>query len=160
MVNASADVTLPVDPGEAYAAILDLEDADWLPGVRRLRHIGGPREGEGARYEVEAGILGRHLRGVLTCTDATKPKQVVVELEEGLDLKITAKIRKVSGGCHLELAARYSVGGGPLGGVAERASQGAARREVARAVEQFAARFGRKDEEPAPAMARRRSPAS
>lgn len=144
VIEASADVTVPVGAAEAYAALSDLEHADWLPGVKRLRHIGGPAQGVGARYEVEAGLVGRHLRGVLACTEAHPPDRTVMTLEDGLDLVITATVRPVSGGCHVDLVARYSVGNGLTGLAMERASAGPARREVCRAVEQFAAQFGRK----------------
>ena len=82
MIEAKADVTVPVTAKEAYAAITDLEHADWLPGVRGLRHIGGPKQGVGARYEVEAGLVGRHLRGVLVCEQAV-PSKLVVFPDEG-----------------------------------------------------------------------------
>ncbi len=143
MIRVQSDVTLPVPPEEAFAAVADLEHASWLPAVRGLRHVGGPRQGVGARYEVEVGFIGRHLRGVLVCRELESPKRVVVELEKGLELRITVDVAPVSGGCTVNIVARYSVGG-PLGGAVERASQGAARHEVARAAEQLAARFGRK----------------
>ena len=144
MIESSADVTVPVGRDEAYAALTDLEHADWLPGVNGLRHIGGPAQGVGARYEVEAGLVGRHLRGVLVCTEAVRPERTVMTLEDGLDLTITGTVGKVSGGCRVELTARYSVGNGITGLAIERASAGPARREVCRAVEHFAAQFGRK----------------
>jgi carbon monoxide dehydrogenase subunit G len=143
MIEARADVTVPVSQKEAFAAITDLEHADWLPGVRGLKHIAGPKLGVGARYDVEAGFVGRHMRGVLVCEEAEEPKRAVMSLEEGLDLRITLTVKPVSGGCNVELTAHYSVGG-PFSGAVERATAGAARREVARAMEQFAARFGRK----------------
>jgi|HubBroStandDraft_6_1064221.scaffolds.fasta_scaffold00032_48 hypothetical protein len=144
MIETRADVTLPVTPEEAFAVVADIEHADWLPAIRRLRHIGGPSGGVGARYEVEAGLVGRHLRGVLVCTELTPPKRMVLTLEEGLDLTLEVTIRKVTGGCSVVMAARYSVSGRPFAGAVELASQGAARRETARACEQLAARFGRK----------------
>ncbi len=144
MIEARSDVTLPVPPDEAFAAIADLDHADWLPAVRGLRHVGGPRKGVGARYEVEVGAMGRHLRGVLVCAELTPPQRMVMELEEGLELTIRADVRAVRGGCRVDIVARYSVGSGLLAGAVERSSQGAARREVARACEQLAARFGRK----------------
>ena len=144
MIEARADVTLPVPPAEAFKAATDLRQADWLPAVRGLRHVGGPENGVGARYEVEVEIVGRHLRGVLACRESDAPSKAVYELEDGMDLRITIHIRPVSGGCKLELSARYAVGGGPFGGAVERATAGAARHEVARAVENLAARFGRK----------------
>ncbi len=147
MIDARADVTVPVSAKEAFAAVTDLENADWLPAVRGLRHIGGPRSGVGARYDVEVGIIGRHLQGVLVCEELTAPKRLVLGLEEGLDLTITVTITPVTGGCRLDLEACYSVAGA-FGGAVERASSGAARREVARAVENFAARFGRKKDAP------------
>ena len=58
MIEARADVTVPVGPAHAFEALSDLEHADWLPAVRGLRHIGGPKRGKGARYEVEAGETG------------------------------------------------------------------------------------------------------
>ena len=145
MVEAQSDVTLPVPPREAFAAISDLEHADWLPAVRGLRHVGGPRKGVGARYEVEVGAMGRHLRGVLVCEELTPPKRMVMALDGGLELTIEAAVRAVRGGCRVDISARYSVGSGLLAAALERSSQGAARREVARACEQLAARFGRKD---------------
>lgn len=145
MVEATADGTLPVSCTEAFAAATDMEHADWLPAVRRLRHTGGPVSGVGATYDVEAGMLGKHLQGVLVCTEWRAPSKAVISLEEGMDLTITLAFERVSGGCRMTITARYSVGGGPFGGAMERASVGAARREVARAVETFAARFGRKD---------------
>jgi hypothetical protein len=144
MIETRADVTLPVPPEEAFAVVADIENADWLPAIRRLRHIGGPSSGVGARYEVEAGLVGRHLRGVLVCTELTPPKHMVLTLEEGLDLTLEVTIRKVVGGCMVVMSARYSVSGRPFAGAVELASQGPARRETARACEQLAARFGRK----------------
>jgi Polyketide cyclase / dehydrase and lipid transport len=145
MIETRADVTLPVTPEEAFAVIADVEHADWLPAIRRLRHISGSSGGVGARYEVEAGLVGRHLRGVLVCTELTPPKHMVLTLEEGLDLTVEVTIRKVTGGCSVVMSARYSVSGRPFAGALELASQGPARRETARACEQLAARFGRKN---------------
>jgi len=144
MIEARADVTLPVPPAEAFAAATDLRHADWLPAVRGLRHVGGPEMGVGARYEVEVGMIGRHLRGVLVCRESEAPTRALYALEEGLDLSIIIVIKPQRGGCRLEVTARYAVGGGPFGGAVERATVGAARHEVARAVENLAARFGRK----------------
>jgi Polyketide cyclase / dehydrase and lipid transport len=144
MIEARADVTLPVPPVQAFDAATDLRNADWLPAVRGLRHVGGPETGVGARYEVEVGMIGRHLRGVLACRESEAPSRALFALEEGLELTIAIQIRPQTGGCSMEVVARYAVGGGPLGGAVERATAGAARHEVARAVENFAARFGRK----------------
>jgi len=144
MIETRSDVTLPVPPDEAFEAISDLDHADWLPAVRRLRHVGGPKRAVGARYEVEVGFIGRHLRGVLVCDELVAPKRMVMALEEGLDLSITVEVRAVRGGCSVEISARYSIGGGPLARAAEISSQGPARRETARACEQLAARFGRR----------------
>jgi hypothetical protein len=145
MIEARADVTLPVPPAEAFEAATDLRQADWLPAVRGLRHIGGPQTGVGARYEVEVGIIGRHLKGVLVCRESEPPTRAVYALEDGMELSIVITIKPQRGGCRMELVARYAVGGGPfVGGAVERATAGAARHEVARAVENFAARFGRK----------------
>jgi carbon monoxide dehydrogenase subunit G len=146
MIQTRADVTLPVSPEEAFAVVADIEHADWLPAIRRLRHIGGPPGGVGARYEVEAGLVGRHMRGVLVCSELTPPKHMVLVLEEGLDLTLEVSVKKVGGGCSVTMAARYSVSGRPFSGAVEMASQGPARRETARACEQLAARFGRKDD--------------
>jgi carbon monoxide dehydrogenase subunit G len=145
MVEARSDVTVPAPPAEVFAVISDMRHADWLPAVRRLRHVGGPQQGVGSRYEVEVGALGRHLRGVLVCEQFTPPKSLVLGLEKGMDLTIDVAVRAVRGGSRVDIAAEYSVGSGPLSGAVERASQGAARREVARACEQLAAHFGRKD---------------
>jgi hypothetical protein len=144
MVEATADVTLPVGSATAFTAATDLDRADWLPAVRSVTHLGGPRSGRGARYEVEAGLVGKHLRGVLACTEYAAPHRAMFELEDGLDLAVVLEFSEVSGGCRMDVTARYSVGAGPFSGAVERASIGPARREVARAVEQFAARFGRK----------------
>lgn len=146
MIEARADVTLPVPPAEAFAAAIDLRHADWLPSVRGLRHVGGPKTGVGARYEVEVGMVGRHLHGVLICRESDAPTRALFALEEGrrLDLSIIIQVRPLRGGCKLEVTAKYAVGGGPFGGAVERATAGAARHEVARAVENLAARFGRK----------------
>jgi carbon monoxide dehydrogenase subunit G len=144
MIEARADVTLPVPPADAFAAATDMAHADWLPAVRGLRHVGGPTTGVGARYEVEVGMVGRHLRGVLVCREIEPPSRAVYALEDGMELSVVINVVPVGGGCRVELTARYAVGGGPLGGAVERATAGAARHEVARAVENFAARFGRK----------------
>jgi hypothetical protein len=93
---------------------------------------------------VEVGMVGRHLRGVLVCREASPPHRAVFGLEDGMDLTVTVTVTEVSGGCTVELSADYAVGDGPLSATLERASAGPARREVARAAEQFAARFGRK----------------
>ena len=145
MIEASATATLPVPPAAAFAVVSDVENADWLPAVRGVRHVGGPRRAVGARFEVEAGMVGRHLRGILIVKEMSAPKRMVLVLEEGLDLTISIDVKTVRGGSELRVQARYSVGGA-FGGAVERASQPAARREVARAVEQLAARFGREDD--------------
>ena len=115
MIQATSDVTVPAPPDEVFAAVSDLDHADWLPAVRRLRHVGGPRGKVGARYEVEVGALGRHLRGVLVCTELTPPSRMVMELEEGIQLTIKADVRSVRGGSKVEITAKYSVGSGPFG---------------------------------------------
>ncbi len=144
MIEARADVTLPVAPADAFAAATDMGKADWLPAVRGLRHVGGPTSGVGARYEVEVGMVGRHLRGVLVCREIDAPSRAVYALEEGMELTVEIDVVPVGRGCRVEMSARYAVGGGPFGSAVERATAGAARHEVARAVENFAARFGRK----------------
>jgi carbon monoxide dehydrogenase subunit G len=144
MIEASATATLPVAAKQAFAVVGDVSNADWLPAVRGVKHVGGPERGVGARFEVEAGMVGRHLRGILEITEMHEPRRMVLELEEGLDLTVIIELTPVRGGCELRVTARYSVGGA-FGGAVERASQPAARREVARAVEQLAARFGRGD---------------
>lgn len=144
MIEARAQATVPAPPEEVFAAATDLDHADWLPAIRGLRRLPGADRGVGERYEVEVGIVGRYLQGVLVCREMQVPSQAVFALERGMDLTITLQVQPVAGGSSLELAARYSVGGGPLAGVAERASAPAARREVGRAVEQLAARFGRR----------------
>mgnify|MGYP001443778339 CR=1 FL=1 len=143
MVEARSDVTVPAPPAEVFAVVSDMDHADWLPAVRRLRHAGGPKRGPGARYEVEVGALGRHLRGVLVCDVLDAPKRMVLSLEEGIELSIEVRVRAVRGGSTVDISAKYSVGSGPFSGAVERASQGAARREVARACEQLATHFGR-----------------
>lgn len=149
MIEASATATLPVPPIEAFEVVSDISHADWLPAVRGVRHVGGPDHGVGARFEVEAGLVGRHLRGVLMVKEVEEPNLLVLVLEDGLDLTVTVELAPARGGCKLRIEARYSVGGA-FGGAVERASQPAARREVARAVEQLSARFGRDGEPPEP----------
>ena len=143
MVEAAADVVVPVSPEAAFAVVTDLAKADWLPAIRGLRHVGGPPRGVGARYEVEVGLIGRHLEGILVCREESPPRTFVLELEDGLDLTVTVTVTELGGGCRVAISARYSIPG-PLGKAAERASIGVARREAARAVETLAARFGRK----------------
>jgi hypothetical protein len=154
VIEASATATLPVSVGEAFAVVSDVSNADWLPAVRGVRHVGGPTTGVGARFEVEAGLVGRHLRGVLRVEREEAPNLMVLILEEGLDLTITIELKTVRGGCDLTVTAMYSVGGA-FGGAVERASQLPARRETSRAVEQLAAHFAR-DEPRAAGPTRRR----
>jgi len=144
MVEVSAEATLPVTQKQAFDTACDFEHATWLPSIRRLHHIAGPRKGRGARYDVEVGMLGKHLEGILVCTEFVSPRRIVCDIEEGLDLQVVISFAPVSGGCTMTITASYSIGGA-FGGAVERASERAARHEVARAVEQFAAQFGRKE---------------
>ncbi|GAC1338375.1 MAG: hypothetical protein NVSMB29_04090 [Candidatus Dormibacteria bacterium] len=144
MVEVSAEATLPVTQRQAFDTACDLERADWLPSIRKLHHIAGPSKGRGARYDVEVGMFGKHLEGVLVCTEFVAPRRIVCEIEEGIDLEVVLSFASVSGGCRMTITASYSIGGA-LGGAVEKASERAARHEVARAVEQFAAQFGRKE---------------
>src|SRR5439155_20671447 len=98
MVEARSDVILPVSPEAAFAAVSDLDHADWLPAVRGVRHIGGPSGGVGARYEVEAGFVGRHLRGVLVWRELRPPRRLVMVLEEGRYLTIPGGVGAAGGG--------------------------------------------------------------
>jgi carbon monoxide dehydrogenase subunit G len=141
VIEATADAVVPVPPAEAFAALTDLEHATWLPGIRSLRHVGGPPRGRGARYEAEIDALGRRLHGVLVCTEAVAPRRTVMALEDGLELSITGTVAPAAGGSRVELTARFAVGGGLAGRAIERASALPARRQVARAVEQLAAQF-------------------
>lgn len=141
MIRARADATVPASPSEVFASATDLDGADWLPAVRRLRRL-SDHPGLGARYAVEVGLLGRHLDGVLVCQELDAPRRAVYVLEEGIDLAVTLDVTAVGGGSNLALEACYSLGS-RLSGALERASAGAARREVGRAVEQLAARFAR-----------------
>lgn len=142
MIEARADAVVPAPPETVFATATDLEAADWIPAVRQVRRCNGP-QGVGARYQVEVGLVGRHLAGILVCREFQPPRRARYALQDGPDLDIELTVAPVPGGSSLELVARYSLGG-PLGGAMERATVGAARREVARAVEQLAARFGRK----------------
>ena len=143
MIEVSAGVSVGTDEEAAYAALTDLEHATWLPGVTRLRHLDGPAGGVGGRYRVEASMLGRHLEGVLVCTEAVRPQRTTVALEDGIELSITATVSAAAEGCRVELRSRYSVGGGFAGRAVERASALQARREVVRAAERFASQFDR-----------------
>ena len=75
MIEASATATLPVTAKQAFAVVSDISNADWLPAVRGVRHLGGPKRGVGARFEVEAGMVGRHLRGVLLVKEMDEPQE-------------------------------------------------------------------------------------
>jgi carbon monoxide dehydrogenase subunit G len=144
MIQARAGATVPASADEVFSVATDLDNATWLPAVRGLHRIAGSPDGIGARYDVEVGLVGRHLHGVLVCRELDPPRNAVFALENGMDLTIKVSVSDVPGGAGLELVAEYSVGGGPFSAAMERATGGAARREVARAVEQLAARFGRK----------------
>lgn len=144
MVKVSAEATLPVGQQQAFDTACDLDRADWLPSIRRLHHIAGPVRGRGARYDVEVGMFGKHLEGVLVCTEFISPRRIVCEIEEGLDLEVVLEFSSIGGGCTMKITASYSIGGA-FGGAVEMASERPARHEVARAVEQFAAQFGRKE---------------
>jgi len=144
MIQVSAEATLPAPVQTAFESASDLEHAAWLPSVRSLHHVGGPASGVGSRFEVEVGIIGKHLRGVLVCTESVPFERITYEIEGGLELTTVVRFAPVSGGCTVAIVAEYSVRGA-FGAAVERASAGPARREVARAVEQFASQFGRKD---------------
>src|SRR6266536_2812203 len=125
MVEAHADTFLPVPASRAFEEATDLTRADWLPAVRRLRHVGGPVRGVGARYEAEVDVPGRRLHGVLVCQELQPPRRAVYGLESGLDL---------------EMRIRYTIGG-LAGRAVERATIGPARREIVRALTTLAGRF-------------------
>jgi carbon monoxide dehydrogenase subunit G len=145
MEDVRADVIVPAEADEAFAVVSDLSNADWLPAVRGLTHVGGPLRGVGARFDVEAGLVGRHMRGTLVCIEMTPPTRCVLELEGEFDLTISLDVASVAGGSRIEIAAVYSIGGFS-GRAAEKMSAPMARREAARAVESLAAQFGRRDE--------------
>jgi Polyketide cyclase / dehydrase and lipid transport len=140
MVEAHAEAVLPVPAARAFEEATDLTRADWLPAVRRLRHVGGPVRGVGARYEAEVDVPGHRLHGVLVCQRFEPPREAVYVLESGLDLSIAITVYPAGQGCHLELRVRYTVGG-LAGRALERATIGPARRETARAVTTLAARL-------------------
>src|SRR5579872_7460178 len=135
MVETKASVIVPAPPEEVFDVVSDLEHADWLPGVRALHRLDGPTRGVGARFDVEAGLIGRHLRGILGCTEYEPPRRVVMTLEQGMDLTMSVDIEPVDGGSNVVLRGVYEMGSGPFAATVERATQGAARREIARAAE-------------------------
>jgi hypothetical protein len=92
MVEAHADKDLPVPASQAFEEATDLTRADWLPAVRRLRHIGGPARGVGACYQAEVDVPGHRLHGVLVCTELETPRRAVYVLEGGLDLAIVMAV--------------------------------------------------------------------
>jgi Polyketide cyclase / dehydrase and lipid transport len=140
MVEAHADTVLPVPASRAFEEATDLTRADWLPAVRRLRHVGGPVRGLGARYEAEVDVFGHHLHGVLVCQELEAPRRAVYALEGGLDLEIVVAVQPVDQGCRLELRIRYTIGGF-AGRAVERATIGPAQREIERALSNLASRF-------------------
>jgi Polyketide cyclase / dehydrase and lipid transport len=145
MVEAQADIVLPVPASQAFEEATDLTRADWLPAVRRLRHIGGPVRGVGARYEAEVDVPGHRLHGVLVCQELEAPRRAVYVLEGGLDLVIVVAVHPADQGSRLELQVRYAIGGF-AGPVVERTTIGPVRREIVRALENLATRF--KDQAP------------
>lgn len=140
MAEARADTALPVPCSQAFEEATDFTRADWLPAVRRLRHIGGPVRGVGARYEAEVGVAGQRLHGVLVCRELEPPRRAVYVLESGLDLTIVVAAHPADQGCRLELQVRYAIGG-LAGRAVERATIGPARREIVHALTTLAARF-------------------
>jgi hypothetical protein len=140
MVEAHADAFLPVPASRAFEEATDLTRADWLPAVRRLRHVGGPVRGVGARYEAEVDVPGRRLHGVLVCQELQPPRRAVYGLQGGLDLEIVMEVHPADQGCRLELWIRYTIGG-LAGRAVERATIGPARREIVRALTTLAGRF-------------------
>ena len=150
MVEAQADTVLPAAPSQVFEEATDLTRADWLPAVRRLRHIGGPVREVGARYEAEVDVTGHRLHGVLVCQELEAPRRAVYVLESGLDLAITLTVHPAGQGSRLELHVRYTIGG--FAGLAlERATIGPARREIVRALATLASRFqGRPPREAGP----------
>ena len=123
----------------------DEESGELVDLAARIRAVAEEYIGDSAHKTIEKHFL-HALDGIMSGDGERAVDAMVMELEKGLDLTIKAEVRPVRGGCRVEIVARYSVGSGPLAGAVERASQGAARREVARACEQLAARFGRKSE--------------
>jgi hypothetical protein len=77
MAEAHADTILPVPAWRAFEEATDLARADWLPAVRRLRHIEGPISGVGARYQAEVDEPGHRLHGVLVCRELEAPRRAV-----------------------------------------------------------------------------------
>jgi len=142
MVEARARVHLPVEASKAFAVASDLDHADCLPLLRRIRLVEGSGRGVGSRFEAEANIAGRRLRRILVCREWDEPRRAVFSLEEGMDLDIILTLEPATDGCDLELGARYHVGGGMAGRMVERASAAPARREACRAVGRLAERFG------------------
>jgi len=140
MVEAHADTVLPVPAWQAFEEATDLTRADWLPAVRRLRHIGGPVRGVGARYQAEVDVPGHRLHGVLVCQELETPRRAVYVLERGLDLAIVVAVHAAEQGCRLELQVRYTIGGF-AGRAVERATIGPARREIVHALATLATRF-------------------
>jgi Polyketide cyclase / dehydrase and lipid transport len=140
MVEAHAEAFFPVPASRAFEEATDLGRADWLPAVRRLRHVGGPLREVGAHYEAEVDVPGYRLHGVLVCQELESPRRAVYTLERGLDLAIVVTVQPAEGGCRLDLHIRYTIGG-LAGRAVERATIGAARREIARALSNLAARF-------------------
>jgi hypothetical protein len=140
MVEAHAEAFLAVPAARAFEEATDLTRADWLPAVRRLRHVGGPVNGVGARYEAEVDVPGHTLHGVLVCRELDPPRRAVYVLDRGIDLTITIMVHPVGQGSRLELHVRYSIGG-LAGRMMERATIGPARRETEQAVTNLAARF-------------------
>jgi hypothetical protein len=140
MVEAQADTVLPVSASQAFQEATDLQRADWLPAVRRLRHIGGQVHGVGVRYQAEVDVPGHRLHGVLVCQEYEPPRRAVYVLERGLELAIDVNVFPVERGCRLQLRVRYTVGG-LAGRAVERATIGPARREVVSALSNLAGRF-------------------
>jgi hypothetical protein len=140
MAEAHADIILPVSAWRAFEEATDLARADWLPAVRRLRHIEGPVSGVGARYQAEVDVPGHRLHGVLVCQEFEAPRRAVYALERSLDLTIVVLVQPVDPGCRLELRVSYTVGG--LGGWAvERTTIGPVRRAVEQALATLATRL-------------------
>ncbi len=136
--------TLPASAEKVFARAVDLSKADWLPSVSGIQHVGGAASGVGAQYSVLVHFMGHDSESLLTCTKFDPPRQAVFSVDEGMKLTLQLEVIPVEGGSELALTLSYRVGGGPFGAMAEKASEPAARHEVSRAVEAFAANFRRR----------------
>jgi carbon monoxide dehydrogenase subunit G len=132
-------VDVAATPAIVWAQISDpARVLDFFAGVTRWEHVGGPRQGCGARYRMLMRVGSAEVGGLIETVEFTPLRDLAWTSITGIDQRGRWRLREHGSGTRVELRWQYGVaGGGIFGWLSEQVGAPIVRGNIKRTLEQL-----------------------